>query len=187
MSIPTEKTNLNSAYLYMSKSDEETIVREHEQRIRFTALPFLRHGVSIDDLMQEGRLALILASRNWKADRGASIWTYARRFVLGAMFSTVGKALTEIVPGGDQATEVPDGALSAEERASLLELLDMLSPRERHIVVSHLCVGKTIGELVGELGLSTGTVWNVCDAAVTKMRAAAGATGAAPATVKEAA
>lgn len=60
--------------------DLAMIVREHETRIRHEALRF-RGLFALDDLLQEGRIAVILAARAFDPKRGIKFWSYAQRAV----------------------------------------------------------------------------------------------------------
>lgn len=155
----------------MTHDEEQAVIRAHDGRIRVAALPFLRLGASMDDLIQEGRIALLLAMRKWQPDRGATIWTYARRFVIGAMFSTVGQILSAPMPMSPEAIEdIPDAApLSTEERIVLLDLLERLSPRELQ-VIRHVLMGETLSEVAAGLDICESSAHGIRNAALTKMR-----------------
>lgn len=79
----------NSAYLNMTNTavkyvDESELLRRHEKLIRFVATPYASNGVSEDDLMQEGRIALLSAAKTWRESE-AQLWTYAIKFVRAAV------------------------------------------------------------------------------------------------------
>lgn len=81
---------------------ESEIIRKHDRLIRYRAIPFVGHGVDVQDLIQEGRIALLEAARKFDESHGASLWTYARKFVLGAMFKCVSREIVE--PSRDLAS-----------------------------------------------------------------------------------
>lgn len=54
-----------------------------------TAKRFSGHGVSFDDLVQEGLIAVAVAAREWREDGGASMLTWIRRPVISAMMKCV--------------------------------------------------------------------------------------------------
>jgi RNA polymerase sigma factor (sigma-70 family) len=169
----SENLNWDSSDEYMTKANEDRIIREHESRIQIVALSFSRYGVPLADLAQEGRIALLLAARNWKPEFGASIWTYARHAVHGAMFAAVGRSMKAPSNPLQEAEDRPaEGTLTAEDATLLFELLSLLTPKQRHVLVQHLYLGRTIEDLVRETGASIGGIWNICNDAVLQIRAA---------------
>ena len=68
-----------------SASHESETITNHLQAIRYLAVPFARCGIAFEDLIQEGQTALLVASRKWDPSRGVKLWTFARKFVYGAM------------------------------------------------------------------------------------------------------
>jgi len=157
----------------MTKTEEQALIAQHEARIRFLALSFNRMGVPLDDLLQEARIAFVIAVRHWRPDGGASLITFAHRSIVNALISLTRKAMTDIPVTHDGSTEVLDGALSAEELVVLVELLARLTIRERVVVLEHLASSKTYDELVAELGVSFKTVRWAHESALAKMRAVA--------------
>jgi RNA polymerase primary sigma factor len=61
------------------------IIRSQQGALRKEARSLLRPGVDLDDLMQEGNLALMRAVYGFDPAQGARLWTYARRSVREAM------------------------------------------------------------------------------------------------------
>lgn len=132
---------------------ESRIVQKHDRLIRYTAIPFVGHGIALDDLVQTGRLALLEASRRWDASQGVKLWTYARKFVLGDMFRLVAREINEpsrdLVAGddgedGDMVTRLLAAGPTPEEVAQLGEDLtileeeiDALSADERDVLWKH--------------------------------------------------
>lgn len=115
-------TNCKCAYPSMQATQRETasgeseqaIVKRHERLIRSAARPFVSRGVCSDDLEQEGRIALLDAVRRWRADEGAAIWTYARKFVFSAMLKFVTREASEPCRRGEQDETVLDRQPSSE-------------------------------------------------------------------------
>jgi len=80
----------------VSQESESETVKKHAQAIRYMALPFASlRGSPLEDLIQEGSIALVLASRKWDPARGVKLWTFARKSVLGAFFRLVAKEAAE--------------------------------------------------------------------------------------------
>jgi RNA polymerase sigma factor (sigma-70 family) len=72
---------------------EEALI-QHEDKIKHIALRFKRKcpaAIEMDDLMQEGRMALWAAFKNYDPNRGAQLWTYAEYKVKGAMQDYINK------------------------------------------------------------------------------------------------
>lgn len=162
-------------------AEESKALLEHEKLLRHMAQPFVRAGVSVDDLMQEARMAFVLAYRSWR--REAALWTYARRFVLGALFRAVGACLVRASGGDDYFDdhdsggrfafdrEVPDTSVPQDLRVIAAELLALLTEEERHIVIAHFGEGRTLEELGEELGRRHSSIQTIRDNALEKMRA----------------
>jgi RNA polymerase sigma factor (sigma-70 family) len=62
-------------------------IREHEALIQSVAQRFPVSRADYDDLMQEGRIALFFALRDWRPEGGASFGTFAYARVMFAMRS----------------------------------------------------------------------------------------------------
>lgn len=194
----TEKENPDCRYPIMTKSEEEALIKQHERLIRSTALSATRLGVfePLDDLIQEGRIALLLAMRRWDPNQGSCVWTHARLAVVGAMlerarrrnmplpgtrdsFSRVSS--TAQLESVDAVDQIPDEslsdsslsvkALSVEECDTLFKLLGRLSPRELEVVKSIL-VGASLEEVATSLDISVTHTHRIREGAVTKMREA---------------
>ena len=78
-----EKSKLADLY------DEAGIVLKFEGLVRAAARRFEARGVERDDLMQEGRIALVRAARTFDSGGGASFPTWARHCVDGALAHAV--------------------------------------------------------------------------------------------------
>jgi len=147
---------------------ESEILRQHEALLRFVARPYARFGVPLDDLLQEGRLALVLASRSFRPEAGARLWTYARKWVTGAMFHLVARQIAgprcvgmddvELVRArGSEALwdDSPETQLSLqEERRHAKDALAELSAREREVVLLKLEEECSFAEIALRLGIS---------------------------------
>ncbi|MGE0790909.1 MAG: RNA polymerase sigma factor RpoD/SigA [Sandaracinaceae bacterium] len=59
----------------------ETVVASHLRLVLSVARGFVKHGVSFDDLVAEGSLALVVAARRFDPQRGARFSTYAAWWV----------------------------------------------------------------------------------------------------------
>lgn len=72
-------------YPNMTAAAFKAVLAEHEGRLSYMVQPFSNCGVDREDLLQEARVALWRAAEKWDETRGASLWTFARRKVFGAL------------------------------------------------------------------------------------------------------
>lgn len=96
--LGTERKTVRTCplFAYPDMPTESEILSKHERLIRHMARPFTSFGPMIDDLLQEGRLALLVAARKYDPAYGAELWTYARKYVLGAILKLVNNELSRI-------------------------------------------------------------------------------------------
>lgn len=136
---------------------EAAVVKRHMRRIRWMALPFANRGVSIEDLVQEGCIALLAAARTFDPSRGFELWTYARQFVFKAIMSHKSREAAEpcrdlqivdsyegsdddidapdLVFGLFDGSPTPEAALSTRQQIPfLVDAMVYLTELERRIV-----------------------------------------------------
>jgi len=114
-----------TAAVSSGRETEEEILEKHERLIRSRALRyFAGHGVPLEDLLQEGRIALIGAARRWDSSHGAALWTYARKFVLGAMFRLVEREINEPSKDLDEADVAEGDEFAAQTSSAQLQSVD---------------------------------------------------------------
>jgi RNA polymerase sigma factor (sigma-70 family) len=184
---------------------EGQIIARHEGRIRHMAIPFADRGVSLDDLMQEGRIALILASRSWSPSGGATLWTYAYKFVYGAISRSKTKEIeepchTQALAGHDEhacsnggnsafsddvtggVENIGEDVPNAEETIATAQLVSIasgemicLSEQERRVVRMRLNDDRDVRAIAVELGLSKSDVDRIYHGAIGKLRERVGA------------
>lgn len=153
-----------TSYPHMPVEVSETeIIRQHDKLIRYLCEPFV--AFVMDDLIQEARIALLLAARRYDPSRGVELWTYARKFVLGAVLRVVARELNR--PDGlsdryvetDQSTpddgsrivnlpavtETPEDAVASREL--VLKALNTLTEREFHIVFDRFKNDKDVSDI----------------------------------------
>jgi RNA polymerase sigma factor (sigma-70 family) len=169
------------------------------------AIPFADRGVSLDDLMQEGRIALILASRSWSPSGGATLWTYAYKFVYGAISRSKTKEIeepchTQALIGHDEhacsnggnssSSDDPTGGVenigedvpNAEELLEIAQLLGIasrelvnLSELERRVVRMRFNDQLDIRAIADSLGMAVMTTHDILSGAIGKLRERVGA------------
>ncbi len=140
------------------------IIREHDAQIRSLAAWVSRACVvPVGDLEQEGRLALFLTLPRFDAARGVRLWTYARPFVLGAMYRCVRRDRRH-VRGDVDVAEIAAVGTSAElqliARQTLLAALGAMNGRDLAVVVMHFNDELDYRAIARALGISLGTVCN---------------------------
>lgn len=149
------------------RESESAIIKRHERLIRYIALPFARRNADVDDLVQEGRIALLVAARSWRASEGVELWTYAWKFVLGAMFRYVSREIREPSRSHSESDDAalgqlgtsdraPEGALSMHEVGSILDSeLVRLSDVERRVLCLRFVDEISLCEISRMLALSS--------------------------------
>jgi RNA polymerase sigma factor (sigma-70 family) len=169
-----------------SHESESAIIKRHARLIRFVALPFANRGVALDDLVQEGRIALLDAARRWRASEGVRLWTYARKFVLGAMVRFGSKescepcrrhtedddAIAERMSSG----ETPEEALLiAQCSAIAAHELTFLNEVERRVLRHRFVDGLDIRTIGQRLDLSKSEADRIYHGAIRTLRERVGA------------
>lgn len=164
----------------MTKAEENRLVGEYLGLVQSRASRYVGCGVDFKDLVQEGCLGLLKAIRNWRPDGGASLGTYARRWIDVEIRRAVGtdrgghlrprpigesldappdhkgeraRTLHEVLP--DTSTPSPEEVAIRRERLNKLRsVLDRLSSKERDVVVGHVVNEKTLQETGERLGVT---------------------------------
>lgn len=142
------RNSTSSRYSVMANAENE-IIKAHDDVIACEAKKLLRLGVSLDDLIQEGRLALLECSRRNTCPEKAALWTFARCRVVGAMLDAVARVLrsrAHVRPLGDgeeclveDPSALADEAIgAAETEQALAKALRSLAPDERDWLLSWL-------------------------------------------------
>lgn len=160
------------AYPYMqnaaarTREDSDAVIQQHDSRIRHLARRFVGSGASVDDLMQEGRLALFLAAKLWRPDGGACLWTYARRAVFAAMLRHASAHISE---SHIELTENVATDEALETSYLIRECLEMLGEEEREVIRLWMS-GETFEAIGAALGKSDWYARNVLGSAVNTLR-----------------
>lgn len=105
-----------------SGADWQSLIPRVKHLAREVWLSTPRHSaaVTLDDLVQLGQIALWKASRTFRPEAGAELWTYAKTGVRGAMTRALRRAGRVRVVTQQDLTKVPaperdaDGALDAQ-------------------------------------------------------------------------
>lgn len=103
---------------------EGQIIRENEDLVRAIVLRFVAAGSSLfEDALQEGRIALLAASREWNAEEEASLRTFAARRISWRVLQFVSRQARPLgyrprtgksPAGGHPGTESMDAADEGE-------------------------------------------------------------------------
>jgi RNA polymerase sigma factor (sigma-70 family) len=159
----------------MTAKEEARVLKDNEPFIRKLACKYAHNGVDVEDLYQEGCIGFLKALRNWKADGGASLQTYAHYQVVAHIQRAVGfdrkgkirrdpirlsldaedsseRTLHEYVP---DASPLPDAQYErAETRRKLNKALGALSPRTVQVLQGRFVQYLTSEEVGSIVGLS---------------------------------
>lgn len=82
-------------------ADENALLAAHERRIAALARSYCGDSAIREDLMQEGRLALLAAARDKDPSISAELWTYAKKRVCWAMLKVIMREAKEPCLQGD--------------------------------------------------------------------------------------
>lgn len=85
----------SSEYLKNEQRDQTELVKQHGalvKRIAYHLVGRLPSSVDVDDLIQAGTIGLLMAGRNFSADKGANFETYAGIRIRGAMIDELRKS-----------------------------------------------------------------------------------------------
>jgi len=127
----------------------EHFLSEYEGQIKRMASKFPAQ-VGRDDLVQEGRIALWSAFRNW--EQRASFWTYARRSVMSAMVTFASRRLNEpSAPRADENVPFPPFEDTTEMCVFLSECLERLPEVHREVLLG-FAAGETLAEIATRAG-----------------------------------
>jgi RNA polymerase sigma factor (sigma-70 family) len=177
------------------RQTESEVVQSCDRRIAYLAQPFAKqYGVAIQDLIQEGRIALLESAREWDPTGGASIWTFGRRAVFWAMLQLVARERKEPsrdldgIVGLAQKEEdcderdpwidrLPSAEPSPEEIAKLGEDLamleeeiDALSDVERDVLWRVFGESKDVRAIAEEMSTSKSDVDRIKHRAIERLR-----------------
>ncbi len=155
------------------KESEASILQRHEKLIRHQAKPFAGKGVDIEDLMQEGRIALLTASRTYVPGSG-TLWTAARMAVFGAILRYVNYVNKDPQSKGESGECLLDEVDNSPSPLDVLEMeqtLSVLSEKERELVNLVFAGGLTAKDVAVTLNIPQGSVDAMLKRAIGKMRA----------------
>lgn len=118
----------------------------------------------VQDLMQEGRLALVEYSTTWDPSI-STLWTYANRRVFGAMLDAFARERPHGVDRSafpideDGEIDIPDSpGLSADDSADLANALDALTEIERDLIRLYVVEDLTFEQIETKLGVDDATI-----------------------------
>ena len=154
-----------------------------------------RSGVDVDDLIEEGKLAIIRADQRYVQKDGASFLTYAAFWIRSYMQQYVAKNCSDVrapeskfvstvslnAPIGDddgrtvadllgEDEAVTDSADLAGRYESVLAVLNELTDRERHLIRAYYLEGKTFKIIGAEFDLSPSGAQVAVGRALRKLR-----------------
>lgn len=182
----------------LAAGDVDAVVRLYEPLCRWTARRYFIHEGGFDDLVQEARIGVAEAARDWRPEMGASFNTFAalcayRKVVTAVKHATrlkfralneavsldepsremqrggVGQPLREALAAGPDAC---DAVLLREQFAEVMAAIGTLTPMERTALIGVVFEGRDYAEVAVELG-GEKSVDNALQRMRRKMRAVA--------------
>lgn len=148
---------------------EEALVLRYGELVRRCCRPLFLMGGDSEDLMQEGMLALVLAIRSYRADKGAVFATYARRCIRNRLLNAVRCASSvrhEALNSAlslEAAAELDDGHQGPEQQLiqsdTMAELRSALTALEGQVLDAYL-LGLSYEQIALRLGRSVKSVDN---------------------------
>ncbi|MBQ7124896.1 MAG: RNA polymerase sporulation sigma factor SigE, partial [Clostridia bacterium] len=155
------------------------LVERNLRLVVYIAKKFENTGIGIEDLISIGTIGLIKAINTFKADKNIKLATYASRCIENEILMYIRKIgnqrcemsideplssdwdgnelLLSDILGGDEDT-VYRGMESEEDRRTIAEAIEKLSPREQTIIKLRFGIGggneKTQKEVADMLGIS---------------------------------
>ncbi len=173
-----------SAYPYMQTAsataqvDVSKILSKHDRLIGHMARRFVGRAER-EDLIQEGRVALLDAARRFDSEKGAQLWTYARKFVFASMLrcatSASGPAISieDIDEEAEEATAAPSPEAALEQReciAILAEQFSSLIEEERTVLRLRFVDELDVRAIAERLGSSKSDIDRISQRALRKLR-----------------
>lgn len=159
----------------VSRAEQAELLATHDKAIERMARRYSSSIAPTQDLIQEGRLALLRAAETFDASRGVPLIGYAWRFISSAMLRFVNCELSERVSRSDEglvALIAGDGP-SPEDEAGDAEMIDCLheamqdlTEEDRKILSLFYFQGKGLKPIAEELGVSAAWAHRLFHAAI---------------------
>lgn len=145
---------------------EAEIVRDHDAKIQALARRF--RAIDLDDLFQIGRLELLKAARTWEGR--SSLWTYARRAVIGAMIDAVTREISREDPTDEADQVVDERTVGVETDLDVRAALEGLDADERRVVEMHIGEDRDFRSIAAHMGIGRSTASDIYQRAIAKLR-----------------
>lgn len=165
-------------------ADQTAIIRHHDRLIRHVASRFARRGIALEDLVQEGRIELLRAAKTFRADSGNKLWSYARKFVVGAMLRYLTREVEEpsrasiedtIDDNASDGTSPESSATASEIRTTVSAAMTTLDAEERRILAMYFNEDKGLRSIAKELNVSLGSAHERFHSALVTLQSRVGA------------
>jgi RNA polymerase sigma factor (sigma-70 family) len=146
-----------------NKLNIDQVVIEYKYLVQSIAAHYKNHGLSLDDLTQEGMLGLLEACQRFDAKHNTQFSTYAtfwiKKYILLAISReqkhTNNTSNIEVAELQDQSMPEKSLTLKPDNSISKLILSSDLPPIEKQILILSYREGKTIKEITSILNLSS--------------------------------
>ncbi len=159
--------NMQVAHV-LDTADRGELIEKYDDLIRYIAQGFSRR-VSIDDLIQEGRMALLHSADLWDPDRGTQFWTYARPAIIRWMVRWMTQECAEACAVGD-IESLSGESSDIDTRLSLETGLRHLSELELKVLHLSVVADTSIRGIAEQLGMSKSSVDRIYQEAIVKLR-----------------
>lgn len=147
----------------------ETLYRQMHQPIYFYVLRLTGDPCAAEDVMQETFVTVMRKASAYRAEGKGKAWlfTIARNLTLDLLrrqSRTDSFDVLPVLPTAEDFTVRSDAGIAA------LQMLDVLTPKEKNIVLLRLLCDMTLTQVAKELDVPRGTVFWLYNNAVKKMR-----------------
>ena len=156
----------------------DSLIRAYLPLVRAIAQGFrtsLPPHIDVEDLVQEGSLALRSIAEGFDPDRGVSFAVYAWPRVRGAMLDYIRRCYRETWPSTNAGAELQNSdegsSAAAVENHLVCELLtDLLDSREKAIIRGEFLEGHSLAALARQMHVSDTRVRQIRNRALRRMR-----------------
>ncbi len=147
----------------------EALYRQMHKPIYFYALRLTGDPCAAEDVMQETFVAVMRKASVYRAEGKGKAWlfTIAKNLTLDMLRRQNRVESFDVQPALPTAE---DFTVRSDAGIAALQMLDVLSPKEKNIVLLRLLCDMTLTQIAKELDIPRGTVFWLYNNAVRKMR-----------------
>ncbi len=147
----------------------ETLYRQMHEPIYFYALRISGDPCTAEDVMQETFVAVMRKASDYRAEGKGKSWlfTIAKNLTLDALRRQSRSESFDVLP---VLPDAEDFTVRSDAGIAALQMLDVLTPKEKNVVLLRLLCDMTLTQVAKELNVPRGTVFWIYNTAVKKMR-----------------